>query len=114
MISRKSRSQRREDQRVRQQDQRDKAKKACKPSRDDVARMTLWWLISGTWKKDRNARARLDEVRDALTDLLKAQGFDQQAASNEIERLYVLYRTDKPPFRIKRHLRPNQPPAGAI
>ncbi|MCV3768736.1 hypothetical protein [Rhizobium sp. TRM95796] len=113
-MGRKPKSQRREDQRVRQQDQRDKAKKACKPSRDDVARMTLWWLISGTWKNDRNARVRLDSVRDALTDLLQAQGFDGQAAGDEIERLYVLYRTDNPPFRIKRHLKPNQPPAGMI
>jgi hypothetical protein len=71
--------------------------------------MALWWMISRSWGHPR-ARKRLDAVRNELTDLLVAQGFDAEACGDEIERLYVEYRTDTPPFRIKRHLAANKPP----
>lgn len=109
-MGRKSREQRLAEQAERQQKQRVKDLKAAKPSRDDVARMTLWWLISTAWRRDPQAREWLTDARDELTDLLVAQGFDAQACGDEIERLYVEYRTDTPPFRIKRHLKRNQPP----
>ena len=108
-MTRKPLKQRLEEQAVRQKEQRDKDRAACAPSRDDVARMALWWLISNTWK-DPRARRRFDAVRKELTDLLVSQGFDAKACDNEIERLYAAYRTERPPFRIKRHLKPNKPP----
>lgn len=108
-MTRKPLRQRLDEQAERQKEQRDKNRDACKPSRDDVARMALWWLISNTWQ-DPRARRRFDAVRDELTDLLVAQGFDGEASGDEIERLYAAYRTDRPPFRIKRHLEPNKPP----
>lgn len=109
-MARKTRNQRLEDQRVRQKRLRDGDRKASKPSRDHVARMALWRWISNTWRHDQDARRTLDGMRDDLTDLLVSQGFKTQACGDEIERLFAEYNTDQPPFRIKRHLKANQPP----
>lgn len=107
---RKSKKLRTEEQGVRQKALRDDARAEARPSRDDVARMFLWLWISETWRLQEKPRSRFDAMRDDVTDLLVKQGFESQVCGDEIERLFGEYKTDTPPFRIKRHLKANQPP----
>jgi len=110
----KSKKQRTEEQGVLQKALRDDARAEARPSRDDVARMFLWLWISETWRLHAIPRSCFDALRDDVTDLLVKQGFESQGCGDEIERLFKEYKTDTPPFRIKRHLDANQPPDPAV
>ena len=103
-MARKSWKQRNAEQRVRSAHNRKTAKATRKPSRDDIARMALWMWIHNTWLADTHARQTLDSMRNDLVDALAKQGFDPKLSENVFEELAERYKSDLPPFRIKRHL----------
>lgn len=108
---RKSLKQRKVEQVERSQLNRIAAKAARKPSRDDLARTVLWMWIHNTWRVDPHARETLDSMRNDLVDELQRQGFDPRESEERFEELAYKYKSNFPPFRIKRHLQ-DTPPDG--
>jgi predicted Co/Zn/Cd cation transporter (cation efflux family) len=101
-MPRKSEEARNREQRERQQKLRDRDKKAKRPGRDDVARITLYWLISRAIEKEQFEE--LDKFRDQIVSLLADQGFDEHASDAVFEDLVEKYKTGGAPFRRKVHL----------
>lgn len=105
-MARKSSRQRSEEQRVRQLELRKAAREARRPSRDDIARMLLWQMISGIQKKSSGKRDMLDKLRDQIVDGLESQGFDVRESEEVFEGLVKRYANGIRPFRRKLHLNP--------
>lgn len=105
-MARKSKTQRREEQRKRQATIRVEAKKKCRPGRDDFARMLLWLMIRGAYAEAGRLRSKvpLDNLCRLLVDNLVRQGFDADEAEHVYTTLEDKYHTDTMPFLIKRHL----------
>ena len=105
-MTRRSRNQRREEQRKRQAAVRDAARRKCRPGRDDLARMLLWLMIREAHSQSYKQRSRepLDKLCDVLVTNLELQGFDAEEAENVYNMLEHKYRTQDVPSRIKHHL----------
>ena len=99
----KSKKQRLEEQALRQKRVRDQAKQMRRPTRDDIARVLLWEVIS-TAHASQTRDELLAKVCKALLRHLAEQGFDEQAAETVFWELADKYQSGIPPFRIKRHL----------
>lgn len=102
----KSKAQRLREQRDRQQAYRDEQRRLRRPSRDDIARVALRWLILGTAKlAEREGNpARMNKVEmDILAGLIE-QGFDRAAADQALGDLIDRYVDGKWDFRRKVHL----------
>ena len=94
--------------RERQKALREANKRARRPERDDVARVALFWLISGAVKKGR--LAELERLQDKIVAMLVDQGFDQRESDLVFDDLVAKYRSGVSPFRRKIHLRqPHDP-----
>ena len=104
-MPRKPKRQRNAEQVVRQQRVRDEARTRRRPSRDDLARMLLWQMITAA-REQREARRALDKLRDAIVDQLERQGFNVFESENVFEELADRYADGLFPFRSKRHLIP--------
>lgn len=74
-----------------------------KPSRDDVARLALYLMIS-EWLKDGQEREFTDWC-EAVTTGLVEQGFDRDATRHRLDQLIERY-ADGWGFQLKRHLTP--------
>ncbi len=97
-------------QRARQQELREAALAEKRPTRDDVARMALFWMISNMAEKAN--KDILDEFQDRIVRLLTDQGFDEKASDEVLDDLIRKYSTGNWPFRRKVHLLyPDGPPA---
>lgn len=84
---------RRDKQRQRQQEYRERLKKDRRPTRDDIARIALHWLIVETAKlavKEKKP-ARMNKVEDVLLDGLAAQGFNPTASDEVLGALIDKY-----------------------
>lgn len=103
-MSKKSKKQRNAEQQVRQQRVRDEARARRRPSRDDLARMLLWKIITRADTNKLGRRQALDLVRDVLVDGLELQGFDVRESEEVFEELAHRYADGLFPFRPKRHL----------
>lgn len=105
-MARKSRTQRREDQRKRQAAVRETAREKCRPDRDDFARLLLWLTIRKAHAEARKqqSRAPLDKLCRLLVINLELQGFDADEAEDVFAMLERKYPTQIGPGRIKRHL----------
>lgn len=103
-MARKGYKKRAIEQRDRSRRDRKKAAEFGKPSRDDIARTALWLWIWSAWRYDKDARRSIDLIRDNIVDQLVAQGFDLRLSEERFEELAEKYKSDLPPFRIKRHL----------
>ncbi len=88
--------------RERQKALREANKRARRPERDDVARVALFWLISGAIKKGR--LAALERLQDKIVAMLVDQGFDEREADLVFDDLVAKYRSGVSPFRRKVHL----------
>lgn len=100
----KSKSQRTAEQRVRQKRVREKAKAARRPSRDDIARMFLWQVISDAMKDADDGRLLIKKMADKIVGGLERQGFDDQESYDVFDDLVRKYSDGLFPFRLKRHL----------
>lgn len=93
-------------QAARQQKVRDEAKARKRPSRDDLARILLWQMISAALEHKEPRRA-LGKVRDSLVDDLERLGFDVRESEDVFHEIADRYSDGLFPFRPKRHLRPS-------
>ncbi|MGR6431454.1 hypothetical protein ACU5AY_11115 [Rhizobium sp. PAMB 3174] len=89
-------------QRERQRELRRKQKQEKRPSRDDVARIALFWLVRGAIEK--NQLKELEKFRDRMVMMLVEQGFDEKACDEVLDDLFRKYRSGGSPFRRKAHL----------
>jgi hypothetical protein len=108
IMARMTREERNERQRIRQLSVRKTAQKLKKPSRDDIARMLLWQMITGIQKnkkKDKVGREEmLIDLLNSIVNGLESQGFDGQQSEDAFEALVDKYAKGGSPFRRKLHL----------
>lgn len=104
-MPRKSKKQRNAEQAVRQQNVRDAAKAQRRPSRDDLARVLLWQMITAAQGRE-DARLALDKLSEAIVGELERQGFDVRESEDVFEDLADRYSDGLFPFRPKWHLKP--------
>ncbi|MBY2964310.1 hypothetical protein HF251_16705 [Rhizobium leguminosarum] len=104
-MPRKSKKQRSAEQVARQQRVRDAAKARRRPSRDDLARVLLWQMITAAQGRE-DARLALDKLSEAIVGELERQGFDVRESEDVFEELSDRYADGLVPFRPKRHLMP--------
>ncbi|WP_186376853.1 hypothetical protein [Agrobacterium sp. DE0009] len=104
-MARKSKKQRNAEQAVRQQSVRDEAKARRRPSRDDLARVLLWQMITAAQGR-KDARLALDKLSEAIVIDLERQGFDVRESEIVFEDLADRYSDGLFPFRPKWHLKP--------
>ncbi|WP_417423051.1 hypothetical protein [Hoeflea sp.] len=91
-------------QTLRQKAIRDSARDKRRPSRDDIARLLLWQMITGVNENRTDRRQVLDRLRDEIVDGLEQQGFDARESEDVFEELVAKYIRGQSPFRLKRHL----------
>lgn len=107
-MAKMTREERNEQQRVRQLSVRKTAKEQKKPSRDDIARMLLWQMITGIQKNKETDKAgkreMLDKMLKRTVNGLESQGFDAQQSEDAFEALVDKYAKGGSPFRRKIHL----------
>ena len=107
-MAKMTREERNEQQRVRQLSVRKTAKEQKKPSRDDIARMLLWQMITGIQKNKETDKAGKREMLDKLlkrtVNGLESQGFNGQQSVDAFEALVDKYAKGGSPFRRKIHL----------
>jgi hypothetical protein len=105
-MARKSKTQRREEQRKRQAAVRDAAREKRRPDRDDFARMLLWLTIRKAHAQARKQQCResLDTLCTILVTNLELQGFDADEAEDVFAMLERKYPSQIGPGLIKRHL----------
>lgn len=101
-MARQSRSERNRKQRDRQRQLRERQKEERRPDRDDIARITLHWMITRSIKTD-NER-QLGAVEEVVVERLVAQGFDKQACYAVFDDLVDKYADTDWAFRRKTHL----------
>lgn len=102
---------RRDKQRQRQQEYRERLKKDRRPTRDDIARIALHWLIVETAKLAEKEKkpARMNKVEDVLLDGLAAQGFNPTASDEVLGAIIDKYVDGRWIFRRKLHLQQEAP-----
>lgn len=100
----KSKNQRNAEQQARQKRVRESAKAARKPSRDDVARMFLWQVISDAVNDGDEGRMLIRKMADKIVGGLERQGFDDEECYDVFDELVRKYSDGMFPFRPKRHL----------
>lgn len=105
-MPRKSDTERRREQRARQQQLRDKHREEKRPDRDDIARTALFWLISRAIEKGQHQE--LEKVQEHIVRLMVEQGFDERASYDVFDALLDKYRSGISPFRRKLHLLQNE------
>lgn len=96
--------QRAAEQKLRQKETRDTARDKRRPSRDDIARLLLWQMITGVSENRSDRREVLDRLRNEIVDGLEKQGFDARESEDVFEKLVDKYVRGPSPFRPKRHL----------
>jgi hypothetical protein len=108
IMARQTREERNEQQRVRQLSVRKTAKEQKKPSRDDIARLLLWQMITGIQKNKETDKAgkekMLIDLLNSIVNGLESQGFDAQQSEDAFEALVDKYAKGGSPFRRKIHL----------
>ncbi len=104
MTSSRQQSERLRKQRERQKDYRDRLRVQRKPTRDDIARVLLHFMIVKAVKSGNQDGT--EKLIDMLLDALADQGFDKDASLEVIDDLIVRYTKSGWDFRRKMHLRP--------
>jgi hypothetical protein len=101
-MPRESLAERNRKQRARQQEIRDAQRENKRPGRDDIARATLYWMI--TQALDKSTEERLEMMQAHIVDLLSSQGFDEAASFAVFDDLIEKYKDGRWRFRRKVHL----------
>jgi len=104
-MTRKSKKQRNAEQAIRQRLVREAAREKRRPTRDDIARMFLWKVISDAHRGGEDGRTLINKLADRVVDGLESQGFDAQEGYDVYDQLVRKYSNGVFPFRIKRHLK---------
>ncbi|MGP3713263.1 hypothetical protein ACS5UA_20825 [Brucella sp. RRSP16] len=106
MASSKQQAERLRKQRERQKEYRARLRAERKPTRDDVARVLLHFMIVKAVKSGN--RDGVEKLIDMLLDGLADQGFDKDASLDVIDDLIVRYTKRRWDFRRKVHLTPHE------
>ena len=107
---RKSIAARNDEQRHRQADLRQRNREKRRPTRDDIARIVLWQLITRVHGK---AKPEVwERIEDGILDQLAEQGFDARESELVIEDLVQRYTSGRGGFRRKTHLAREQAAEG--
>lgn len=105
-MPRKSISTRNDEQRERQADLRRRNREKRRPTRDDVARIVLWQVITRVHEKE--MPKAWERIADGIIDQLAEQGFDTRESELVIDDLVHRYTSGRGGFRRKTHLRARQ------
>ena len=105
-MPRKSISTRNDQQRERQAELRRRNRVKRRPTRDDVARIVLWQVITRVHEKE--MPKAWERIADGIVDQLAEQGFDARESELVIEDLVQRYTSGRGGFRRKTHLRARQ------
>lgn len=105
-MPRKPKKQRNAEQLIRQQRVREQTKARRRPTRDDLARVLLWQMITAAQAQQYPYRA-VGKVRDSIVDDLERQGFDVRESEEVFHEVADRYSDGLYPFRPKRHLLPS-------
>ena len=105
-MPRKHKKERNAEQLIRQQRVREQTRARRRPTRDDLARVLLWQMITAAQAQKDPNRA-LGKVRDSIVDDLERQGFDVRESEDVFHELADRYSDGLYPFRPKRHLLPS-------
>lgn len=100
---RKTKKQRLAEQAARQQAVRDQAKENRRPTRDDLARVLLWQMITVA-QRQAEPETALCRICETLIKDLNRQGFKTSQVEAVFWELATKYKTGLWPFRTKRHL----------
>ena len=103
-MARMSAKQRADQQVIRQKDLRDRMREKRRPSRDDIARLLLWQMITGVSENRSDRQKVLDRLRDEIVEGLERQGFDGRESEDAFEEPVIKNEKGPYPFRPKRHL----------
>lgn len=101
-MAREPEKERLEKQRRRQQELRAKTAAEKRPSRDDVARVALYWFVYRCIEK--GLEVELEKFQDTVVSMLTQQGFSEKASDEVMDDLVHKYRSGGWPFRRKVHL----------
>lgn len=102
-MTRKSKKQRSAEQAIRQQKVREDKKARRRPTRDDLARVLLWQMITAA-QAHKDPHRALGKVRDCIVDDLERQEFNVRECEDVFHELSDRYSDGLYPFRPKRHL----------
>lgn len=102
MASSKQQAERLRKQRERQKIYRDRLKADRKPTRDDIARVVLHFVVMHASKAD--DPQSLDRFTKRVLKTLKAQGFDEDASLDVFDDLIAKYTKKNWGFRRKTHM----------
>jgi hypothetical protein len=106
VMARKTMVQRNEEQRLRQLKTRQTAKDLRRPSRDDLARMLLWQIITGIQtNKNADKKSDLNKLCNKIVGGLVQQGFSERESEDIFDALVKKYASGLSPFRRKDHLK---------
>jgi hypothetical protein len=109
-MPRKSIAARNDEQRERQADLRRRNREKRRPTRDDVARIVLWQVITRVHEKE--MPQAWERIADGIIDQLAEQGFDSRESELVIEDLVQRYTSGRGGFRRKTHLNARRAPDG--
>ncbi len=101
-LARKPKAVRNEEQRARQAELRQRNRDKRRPSRDDVARIVLWQVITRVHRTGKTEE--WERILDGIIEQLVEQGFDERESDLVIEELVERYTSGRGGFRLKRHL----------
>lgn len=101
-LARKPKTVRNEEQRQRQAELRQRNRDKRRPSRDDVARIVLWQVITRVHHAGKTEE--WNRILDGIIEQLVEQGFDERESDLVIEELVARYTSGRGGFRLKRHL----------
>ena len=105
-MARKTIKQRNEAQRLQQSKTRQTAKDLRRPSRDDLARMLLWQMITCIQNnKSADKHSDLNKLCNKIVGGLVQQGFCEQESEDIFDTLMRKYASGLSPFRRKDHLK---------
>ena len=105
-MARKTMIQRNEEQRLRQLKTRQTAKDLRRPSRDDLARMLLWQMITCIQNnKSADKHSDLNKLCNKIVGGLVQQGFSERESEDIFDALVRKYASGLSPFRRKDHLK---------
>lgn len=110
-MARKPKTVRNEEQRQRQAELRQRNRDMRRPSRDDVARVVLWQVITRVHRMGKTEE--WERILDGIIAQLVEQGFDERESDLVIEDLVERYTSGRGGFRIKRHLEDEPGPTSA-
>ncbi|MEJ5022949.1 hypothetical protein WH297_24925 [Ochrobactrum vermis] len=102
MASSRQQSERLRKQRERQKNYRDRLKADRKPTRDDIARIVLHFMVLLASEAD-DPRS-LDQLINRVLEALKEQGYDEDASLDVLDDLIAKYTKTNWGFRRKMHL----------